>query len=105
VGHHAALGFVDVDDEFGAGATALHASFGEAPGVESRGTGRDRKLVIAFCNGGRETSPAGFVESGGANRERAGSRNRSATTRGSFGPLRRRGPAGREWRGALRSAI
>jgi DNA helicase-2/ATP-dependent DNA helicase PcrA len=58
------LGFVETDDEFGAGATVLHASFGEGRVVESRGSGRDRKLVIAFRDGGLKTILARFVEPG-----------------------------------------
>jgi DNA helicase II / ATP-dependent DNA helicase PcrA len=56
-GEHIAAG-----DHFPAGATVRHDSFGTGRVLESRGSGRDRKLLIDFPTVGLKTVLARFVE-------------------------------------------
>ncbi len=49
-------------DHFPAGSTVRHDSFGTGRVLESRGSGRDRKLLIQFASVGLKTVLARFVE-------------------------------------------
>jgi hypothetical protein len=50
--------------EIAAGATVVHDAFGTGRVVESRGSGRDRKLLIDFPGVGLKTVLARFVVPG-----------------------------------------
>jgi DNA helicase-2/ATP-dependent DNA helicase PcrA len=50
------------EDPYDAGATVHHDAFGDGQVIESRGTGKDRKLLIDFSSVGLKTVLARFVE-------------------------------------------
>jgi DNA helicase-2/ATP-dependent DNA helicase PcrA len=52
---------LEPDDDVGAGAFVEHAKFGTGRVLESRGSGKDRKLVIEFPGEGIKTILARFV--------------------------------------------